>query len=126
MESRESSRLQQTSKLERMAEVGYPVMVDPVPITTGEEVTVLYRGNLAESGYRVWMRTGYGPADKWRDVSDSPMEKTGWGWAKKLTVWDTTRLNLCFHNELGQWDNNYNHNWSYEIHNGNLPEPKNL
>lgn len=122
MANRKRGRWPTEGKLERMHNEQYHgVSVDPVPITAGEEVTVLYDGLLAKSGAdRVWLHVGYGPADNWQNVTEYPMEKTGWGFVKKLRVEDASRFNFCFRDSANNWDNNNGLNWSYEIHRGEL------
>ncbi len=109
------------ARLRAMYEADYPqgVVVDPTPITAGEEITVLYYGLLAKSGAdQVYLHAGYGNAREWRHVSDFKMSKTGWGWVKTLEIPDESRFNLCFKDSAGNWDNNNGINWSFEIHNG--------
>ncbi|WP_027363275.1 carbohydrate-binding protein [Desulfotruncus alcoholivorax] len=108
-------------KLKAMHDASYPggVVVDPTPITTGEEITILYDGLLAASGAtQVFLHVGYGNAGEWRDVKTLRMSRTGWGWVKTLEIPDEDRFNFCFHDGYGNWDNNYGFNWSFEIHNG--------
>ena len=112
-----------SGRLERMQEADYPggVTVDPVPITAGEEVTILYNGLLAKSGAdQVYLHCGYGRADAWTYVKDYKMEKTDRGWVTKIKVANPTRLNLCFKDSASNWDNNNGINWSFEIHNGKI------
>ena len=119
----EDGRWPTEGRLEYMRKALGPggVAVDPVPITAGEDVTVLYHGHLAEGGTgKVWLHAGYGHADNWQAVADHPMEKTGWGWVKKFRVNDASRLNFCFRDDANRWDNNNGVNWSFEIHRGGL------
>ncbi|GAW91594.1 carbohydrate-binding protein [Calderihabitans maritimus] len=112
------------NKLWSMREANYPdgVAVDPLPITAGEEITVLYYGLLAQSGAdQVWLHCGFGPADRWYDINDYRMERTERGWVKKFKVKSGDRLNFCFRDSAYNWDNNNGRNWSFEIHEGNLP-----
>ncbi|MBC7335590.1 MAG: carbohydrate-binding protein [Clostridia bacterium] len=122
MGDRRRGRWPTEGRLEQMHRERYAgVAVDPVPLTAGEEVTVLYQGLLAEKGAeQVWLHVGYGPADRWENVTDYAMEKTGWGWVKKLRVEDAGRFNFCFHDNANNWDNNGGLNWSYEVHHGAL------
>lgn len=113
--SDEKTRLQQM----RAAEYPGGVVVDPVPITTGDELTVLYHGLLRSAGAdQIWLHAGYGEARNWHDISDYRMEYTDYGWAKTFKVEDASRLNLCFKDSANNWDNNNGFNWSFEIHNG--------
>lgn len=109
------------SKLKAMHDARYPggVVVDPTPITSGEEITILYDGLLAASGAtQVYLHVGYGGAREWRNVQDYRMSRTGWGWVKTLEMPDEDRFNFCFHDGYGNWDNNNGINWSFQIHNG--------
>ncbi|MDS1028967.1 carbohydrate-binding protein [Bacillota bacterium LX-D] len=108
-------------RLLEMREADFPggVVVDPTPITLGEEVTVLYYGLLKESGAdQVWMHCGYGDARSWYNINDIRMEKTQRGFAKKIKVNDSSRLNFCFKDSANNWDNNNGVNWSFEVHDG--------
>ncbi|QGP91163.1 Starch/carbohydrate-binding protein [Neomoorella glycerini] len=119
--SDEGTRLQQM----RAAEYPGGVVVDPVPITAGDEVTILYHGLLDACGAdQVWLHTGYGDANSWQNIYDYRMERTGYGWVKNIRVEDGSRLNICFKDSANNWDNNNGLNWSFEIHNGNLPGRK--
>jgi hypothetical protein len=108
-------------KLRAMREADYPggVVVDPVPITEGEEITVLYYGLLAQSGAdQIWMRVGYGSNDRWQDIKDFRMERTANGWVKTFPITNAGRLNICFKDSANNWDNNNGLNWSWGIHGG--------
>ncbi len=108
-------------KLRAMNEARYPggVVVDPVPITSGEKITVLYDGLLAQSGAaQVFLHVGYGQMGNWKDVQSLRMSRTGWGWVKTLSMPDEERFNFCFHDGYGNWDNNNGLNWTFIIHNG--------
>ncbi len=108
-------------RLWNMRKADHPdgVTVDPVPITQGDEVTVLYYGLLSNAGAdQVWLHTGYGDHDKWQAVHDYRMEKTGWGWAKTIQVNAGSRFNFCFKDSANNWDNNSGANWSFEVHTG--------
>ena len=110
-------------RLLSMREADYPggVVVDPTPITFGEEVTVLYYGLLPESGAQeIYMRYGYGSADNWDRITDVRMEKTTRGFAKRIHIEDSSRFNFCFKDNANNWDNNNGLNWSYEVHNGDM------
>jgi len=109
------------TRLQQMRAAEYPggVVVDPVPIPAGEEVTVLYHGLLRDAGAdQVWMHTGYGDARNWHNINDHRMEHTSYGWVKTFPVEDASRLNICFKDSANNWDNNNGLNWSFEIHTG--------
>ncbi|MCW2277256.1 carbohydrate-binding protein [Heliophilum fasciatum] len=116
------SNFEEDNRIEAMANHTYPggVRVDPMPITAGQDVTILYSGLLANSGAdQVFLHLGYGDSDKWEDTQELRMEKLGWGWAKVISADDWGRtMNLCFRDSASNWDNNSGHNWSFQIHNG--------
>ncbi|GAB6100143.1 carbohydrate-binding protein [Halanaerocella petrolearia] len=101
---------------------GNGVYVDPTPITTGQRVTVNYEGLLAESGAdQVYLHAGVGYGDNWQDVTDIKMRPESDGtWTAQLRINSADRFNFCFKDSAENWDNNSGHNWSYEIHNGDL------
>lgn len=98
------------------------VIVEPVPITAGEEITIFYNGELARQGAeQIFLHLGYGPPDNWHRVQDLKMSRTGWGWVRTVEVpFDEERLNFCFRCNRYRWDNNNGLNWSYIIHAGRI------
>ncbi len=110
------------ARLKAMSRAERPdgVVVDPVPITAGEEVTVLYQGALGQGGReQVYLHYGFGRHDNWRNLSELRMEKTGWGWVAGVVMPEHEgRFNMCFRDEAGNWDNNNRVDWSFQIHNG--------
>ncbi|MHB1418510.1 MAG: carbohydrate-binding protein [Bacillota bacterium] len=103
----------------RESNAPYGVVVDPVPVTAGEEVTVLYYGLLSDSGAdQVWLHTGYGNAHQWQQVHDYRMEHTGRGWVKTFPAEGPGQLNFCFKDSASNWDNNSGVNWTYQVHSG--------
>ncbi|MGO0122298.1 carbohydrate-binding protein [Desulfothermobacter acidiphilus] len=98
------------------------VIIDPTPVTAGEEVTICYNGLLARSGaQQIYLHLGFGAPDKWHRVQDFRMSRTSWGWIKTVSIpYDEETLNFCFWDGAGNWDNNYGLNWSYIIHAGRL------
>lgn len=86
-------------RLLNMKEAGNPqgIAIDPIPVTEGEEMTVLYYGLLSEAGAdQVYLHCGYGDAHSWQNVQDVRMEKTERGWVKTLKLEDDSRFNFCF------------------------------
>lgn len=107
---------------ERSVEVEGGVVVSPVPLTLGERVTVRYNGLLAQSrAGQVYLHRGYGPAHNWQSVTDLPMERGAQGWEVQFNADDESRLNFCFKDHIGNWDNNQGLNWSLEVHTGEQP-----
>lgn len=111
-------------RLKDMHDAQFPggVVVDPTPITAGEEVVVFYNGLLAQSGAdQVYLHCGFGDAQSWRAVKDARMAKTGFGFVKVLEMPDThTQFNLCFRDSAQNWDNNNGINWSFQVHDGTI------
>lgn len=109
-------------RLRYMNEAAYPggVVVDPTPITAGEDVIVFYNGPLSNSGAdQIFLHLGYGDMDAWCGTQDLRMAKTGFGWVKTIEVpMSKERLNFCFKDSVGNWDNNNNLNWTWVIHQG--------
>jgi uncharacterized membrane-anchored protein len=96
------------------------VSVTPIPATLGEVVAVNYDGILAQSGAEsVYMHMGYGSNEMWINVQDVVMQKNGATWMCQITP-DDARMNFCFHDGANHWDNNYGHNWSIAIHDGDM------
>ncbi|NPV91106.1 MAG: carbohydrate-binding protein [Firmicutes bacterium] len=109
------------TKRQHYAEIEGGIKINPVPITAGDKVNVLYDGVLADSGAdKVYLHAGYGHPQDWREVIDQPMVRTNGGWEATMRVENASRFNFCFKDSAGNWDNNQGRNWSYEIHYGGL------
>ena len=82
-------------------------------------MTILYNGLLAKPGVEnVYLHYGFGHADAWDDIRELRMEKTDRGYAKRFEVNNSNRLNFCFRDSSGNWDNNKGVNWSFGVHGG--------
>lgn len=97
------------------------VYVSPTPITAGDEISIKYTGALAKTGVeQLTLRMGYGHHE-WTDVRDIPMSKLeGAAFEAKVGIplEQCSRLQFCFRDDDGNWDNNLGRDWSYEIHCG--------
>lgn len=110
------------TRKEREVDIEGGVTASPVPLTLGERVTIKYGGRLAQAGARqVYLHRGYGPTHNWKSVTDIPMEKSNGSWKVRFEVHDESRLNFCFKDHAGNWDNNNGRNWSLEVHTGEHP-----
>ena len=89
------------------------VKISPPRPALGREVTVRYRGVLSDAG-SVTMRVGYG-FDAWEGIVEIPMACEAGVWKASFKVCGTTRLNFCFHDASGGWDDNGGRNWSWDI-----------
>ncbi|MGI6082546.1 MAG: carbohydrate binding domain-containing protein [Limnochordia bacterium] len=100
---------------------GDGVLVTPTPVAAGEEVQIWYAGSLAKSGARqVFLHYGVGPG-AWQQVRDIPMtESSPSVWTCTIRAASGGRLEMCFHDGAGNWDNNFGKNWSYAIQTGLL------
>lgn len=111
-------------KIERYMLADHPggVVVDPTPITSGQETTIFYNGLLAKSGAdQVYAHIGFGPSNHWQGVRDLKMAKTNYGWVATLEApTDRDRLSFCFKDNVGNWDNNDGKDWTWIIHNGRI------
>lgn len=101
------------------AEIEGGVIADPVPMTSGQQVSIKYNGLLAASGAdNVYLHYGYGPSNRWEEVQDIPMKRTSNGFEAAFKVDASDRLNFCFKDSANNWDNNNGKDWSYTIHSG--------
>lgn len=111
-------------RLKEMNQAQFPggVVVDPTPITAGEEIVVFYNGLLANSGAQeVYLHCGYGDGNHWNGVQDLRMAKTGYGFVKALSMPEThTQFNFCFRDNAHNWDNNSGKDWVFQVHNGTM------
>jgi hypothetical protein len=100
--------------------LGDGVLVTPLPITAGEEVRIWYGGLLAKSGaVDVYLHMGIGPG-AWQQVRDVRMKKESAGIFSCIIQAPAQggRLEFCFHDGAGNWDNQQGRDWHFPIHNG--------
>lgn len=113
------SQKEPSKKIKSVSEVDGGVTVAPVPVILSEDITVQYRGLLAQSGaQQLYLHMGYGNDNQWQFVSDLPMEKTGSAWETTFEVKDDSRLHFCFKDDADHWDTNSGTNWSLKVHTG--------
>ncbi|QNB44995.1 carbohydrate-binding protein [Thermanaerosceptrum fracticalcis] len=102
----------------RTSTVERGVSVEPMPVTAEDTITISYNGLLAQSGAaQVYAHIGYGSNENWSNVEDIPMSRAKDSWTCDVNSLDS-QLNFCFHDGANNWDNNYGHNWSINIHDG--------
>ncbi|MDA8235492.1 MAG: carbohydrate-binding protein [Clostridia bacterium] len=90
------------------------VGIQPHPPRNGELVKVTYNGLLVQSGAeQVFLHMGYG--NPWSGITDLPMQRAPEGWQRIFPVQYGTKLNFCFKDGAGSWDNNNGQNWSVDI-----------
>ena len=66
-----------------------------------------------EEAEEVFIHYGFGL--NWDDLADVKMEKTDLGFQAEITLNDSNLLNFCFNDGKGNWDNNNNQNYTFEI-----------
>ena len=83
-------------------------------IIEGSKVKISYVGYLFQNGSEeVYLHYGFGI--NWDNVSEVKMEKTELGFQCEIDILEGECLNLCYHNENGEWDNNFGQNFSFPI-----------
>ncbi len=78
-------------------------------------VKISYTGKFFEDGSEE-THIHYGFGENWENLAEVEMEKTELGYQCEVdlpTGYDT--FNFCFKNENGEWDNNNNENYVFEI-----------
>ena len=83
-------------------------------IVEGTKVKISYVGHLFQNGSNE-VELHYGFGANWDNVSDVKMEKTELGFQCEINILEGDVLNLCFKNELNEWDNNYSQNFTFPI-----------
>lgn len=83
-------------------------------IVEGAKVKISYVGYLFQNGSNE-LELHYGFGTNWDNVSDVKMEKTELGFQCEIDILEGDVLNLCFKNELNEWDNNYSKNFTFTI-----------
>jgi FKBP-type peptidyl-prolyl cis-trans isomerase len=90
------------------------VEISKATINVGDEVTVLYRGLLAQSGAdSVYAHIGYG--DNWEAKEFIPMEKDKDVFKATIKVNLSDNLNIAFKDSVDNWDNNSQQNYSFNV-----------
>ncbi len=83
-------------------------------IIEGNKVKISYVGYLFQDGSEeVYLHYGFGM--NWDNVSEVKMEKTELGFQCEIDILEGDTLNLCYHNENNEWDNNSGQNYTFPI-----------
>jgi len=99
------------------------VKISKSTLSVGDEITLTYNGSLVREGaHSVVAHLGYG--DNWEEKLWLPMEKGKDCFKVKIKVAMPGSLNVCFNNNAEVWDNNYGHNYSFQIKNDMAPKEK--
>ncbi len=83
-------------------------------LVANSTVKISYTGKLfQEKADEVFIHYGFGLS--WDNLTDVKMEKTDLGFQAEITLDDSDSLNFCFNDGQGNWDNNDNQNYTFEI-----------
>ncbi|MBP3708456.1 MAG: hypothetical protein J6J36_07700 [Clostridia bacterium] len=97
------------------------IFFDTDKIVENSEIKVTYAGFLFQNGSQdVIAHLGYG--EDWENSQDITMEKTALGFQAIINVESAEKLNLCFRNSNGEWDNNNGNNYRFAIEKQDLEE----
>ena len=78
------------------------------------DVKVTYAGKLFQNGSEdVIVHYGFG--ENWEGSADITMQKSELGFQADIHVQPNTKLNFCFRNSAGEWDNNNGSNYAFKI-----------
>ncbi len=91
------------------------VAINPIPLPSGKEATIKYKGLLAASGAdAIYLHHGYDM--NWSSVTETPMSREPDGnWSALIPIEGKNRLNFCFKDSANNWDNNNMMNWECPI-----------
>lgn len=93
------------------------IHVNPAKIRPNSTIEVSYDGLLAQSGAQeVYVHCGTAYLKDWTDIQDIKMTKNLNGtFSAAVPISEGNTLNLCFHDNAYNWDNNSGNNYSYHI-----------
>ena len=90
-------------------------------IVENTDIKITYAGQLFQNGSdNVTIHYGFG--DNWSNAQDIVMEKTELGYQANIHVQPDSKLNFCFKNSYGEWDNNNGANYEFKIEEQNIIE----
>ena len=90
-------------------------------IVENTDIKITYAGQLFQNGSDdVTIHYGFG--DNWSNAQDIVMEKTELGYQANIHVQPDSKLNFCFKNSCGEWDNNNGMNYEFKIEEQNIIE----
>ena len=83
-------------------------------VVENTDVKVTYAGKLFQNGSEdVIVHYGFG--ENWEGSGDITMQKSELGFQADIHVQPNTKLNFCFRNSAGEWDNNDGFNYAFKI-----------
>ncbi len=93
-------------------------------VVENTNVKVTYAGKLFQNGSEDVM-VHYGFGENWEDAQDLQMQKSELGFQADIYVKPNTKLNFCFRNSAGEWDNNEGSNYAFKIEKSNYQQENN-
>lgn len=83
-------------------------------LTPNIDIKISYTGKFyQDNAESVILHYGFG--NSWSNSQDVEMKKTELGFQAEITLIDSESFNFCFKNEAGEWDNNEDKNYIFEI-----------
>ena len=88
------------------------VQIDKKEIIANDNITLTYNGELKHSK-RVFVHYGL---NNWTNTNEVPMKSTVNGFVATISIpSDAYNIEFAFRNELNNWDNNSNMNYSFSV-----------
>lgn len=90
------------------------IILEPSPVISGGKVKIAYRGLLKNAGANeVYLHYGF---DGWKDRSTVKMSRSpGDVFITEIKAVADEKIDFCFKDSAGNWDNNSGQNWICEI-----------
>ena len=83
-------------------------------LTPNINIKISYTGKFYQNNAeKVIIHYGFGKS--WIEAKDIEMKKTELGFQAEITLIDSETFNFCFKNENGEWDNNDDNNYIFNI-----------
>ena len=83
-------------------------------LVENSKVKISYTGKFFQNGSEdVYIHFGFG--NEWEYLQELKMEKTDLGFQIEIELLGSDTLNFCFKNEAGEWDNNNQENYVFNI-----------
>lgn len=90
------------------------VILTPNNPETYQNATIVYNGLLAQHGAtELWAHVGFG--DGWQGTQDFKMLRTISGFELTIPAANAESLNVVFHDQINNWDNNNGMNYNFNI-----------
>ena len=88
------------------------INIDKKEIIANDNITLTYSGYLKDSK-KVFVHYGL---NNWTNTNEVPMKRTVEGFVATISIpADAENIEFAFRNEVNNWDNNFNQNYSYNV-----------